>query len=253
MTAANETTTAASTAGLAIWRGAMYRALSLAFSYPDADSLEQLTVDLEELCEHPLTAEWKLLPATMALFEAVRGADAETQGARHNELFGGEVACSPYETEYEFDAFAKARQLADIAGFYAAFGLKAAGDDEAAPADFIATELEFLSHLALKVAFAGAQGWDDRAAVAREATLHFLEDHPGQWMPLFCRTVAGLDDIDSLYGAAACLCDAFLNQEIELHGAKPRPAMVRRASRVIEEEFICPMAGPVVDQEEDLA
>ena len=90
MTAVNEATTAAGATDLAIWRAAMYRALSAAFSYPDADALEQLTVDLEELCEHPLTAEWKLLPATAALFEAVREADAESQGAR-DILFGPKV------------------------------------------------------------------------------------------------------------------------------------------------------------------
>lgn len=236
----------------ALWRSATYRVLALAFSYPEPEMLEQLRVDLEDLCAHRLTAEQGLMPAAAALAEAARSAAAPELGARHNELFGGEVACSPYETEYEFDAFAKARQLADIAGFYRAFGLKAATDDGAAPADFVATELDFLAHVALKLAYAAGQGWDERAAVTREAGRAFLEDHAGQWLPLFCRTLVTIEDVDAFYGAAACLCDAFIHQEIEYHGARPRPAMVRRASRDLEDALICPMAGPATDEEEDL-
>jgi TorA maturation chaperone TorD len=232
----------------------MYRVLALAFSYPEGDTLEQLVVDLDDLCGHRLTAEQDLLPAAAALLDAARGADVAMLGATYNELFAGEVPCSPYETEYEFDAFAKARQLADIAGFYRAFGLKVAVDAAAAPADFIATEMDFLSHAALKLAYARAHGWDDRAEVTREAMRTFLEDHAGQWVPLFCRTLVGLDDVDSFYGAAACLCDAFVHQEIAFHGARPRPDLVRRASRAAdaEETFTCPMAAPAIVQEEDL-
>lgn len=252
MTTAKETVEKQGLEELPLWRAAMYRALALAFSYPDAETLEQLRVDLEELCAHDLTAGTDLLPSAAALLDAARGHDAATLGAMHNGLFAGEVACSPYETEYEFDAFAKARQLADIAGFYRAFGLKATTDDAASPADSVATELDFMSHIALKLAIAQAQGWDERAAVAQEAARSFLEDHPGQWLPLFCRTLAGLEEVDSFYGAAACLCDAFVHQEIEYLGAKPRPAMVRRASRELEETLTCPMAGPVTDEEEEL-
>ncbi len=252
MNAPNRTIEKCTLDELPLWRAAMYRALALAFSYPDNDTLDQLRADLEELCAHELTGARQLLPSAAALLDALRCSGAATLGAMHNGLFAGEVACSPYETEYEFDAFAKARQLADIAGFYRAFGLKATTDEGASPADFIATELDFMAHIALKLAYAQAQGWDERAEVTREAARAFLEDHPGQWVPLFCRTLAGLEDVDSFYGAAACLCDAFVHQEIEFLGARPRPALMRRASRELEETLTCPMAGPPIDQEEDL-
>lgn len=238
--------------GLTIWRGAVYQALALAFTYPENDVADQLAVDLEALCEHPLTAAPDLAPAAEALREALLATPVELLAATHNQLFAGEVPCSPYETEYEFDAFAKARQLADIAGFYRAFGLKVATED-AAPADFIATELDFMSHLAIKQAYADVNGWEDRTAVTRETQRAFLEDHLGHWAPLFCRTLAGLEDVDSFYGAAACLADAFINREIEALGAHPSVALVRRASRELEENLICPMAEPALEDEEDLA
>lgn len=236
----------------AIWRAAMYRALALSFSYPDEEVLEQLDADLESVCEHRLTATSALLPAAEALRAALREADQTELRTTHNALFAGEVPCSPYETEYEFDAFAKARQLADIAGFYRAFGLKVAVDD-AAPADHIATELEFMSHLALKEAIALGQSWDERLTVTRDAGRAFLEEHLGSWSPLFCRTLAALDDVDSFYGAAACLCDAMVNREIEEQGVKPRPALMRRRSGIGDEELTCPMAAPAFVGEEDFA
>ena len=236
---------------LTIWRGAMYRALALAFTYPDPEVAEQLAVDLEALCAHPLSAAPDLAPAAEALRGALAVTPVELLAATHNQLFAGEVPCSPYETEYEFDAFAKARQLADIAGFYRAFGLKVAAD-EAAPADFIATELEFMSHLAVKQVYADVNGWEERASVAKETQKEFLEDHLGHWAPLFCRTVAGLEEVDSFYGAGACLADAFITREIEALGAHPSVALVRRASRELDDQLICPMAAPAIEDEEDL-
>ncbi|MCC7365028.1 MAG: molecular chaperone TorD family protein [Dehalococcoidia bacterium] len=252
MSTAAEPASAGVLGELPLWRAAMYRALSLAFTYPGEDTVEQLVADLEDLCAQPLTTAKRLLPAAEALLMAARSTPVPELATTHNDLFAGEVACSPYETEYEFDAFAKARQLADIAGFYRAFGLKTASDEDASPADFVATELDFLAFAALKFAYAEAQGWDERAGVARDALKAFLEDHAGQWLPVFCRTLVGLEDVDSFYGAAACLCDEFIQLEIEYLGAKPRPAMVRRASHVPDEVFTCPMAGPAIDEEEDL-
>lgn len=233
----------------AVWRSAMFRALALSFSYPEPEVAAQLAVDLEALGSHELTLGGAFQPAVDALREALTLTPREELAATHNALFAGEVPCSPYETEYEFDAFAKARQLADIAGFYRAFGLKVATGD-AAPADFIATELDFLSHLALKEVYAGLHGWDDRLAVTREAQRSFLQDHIGNWAPLFCRTLVSLDDVDSFYGAAACLTDAMVNAEIERHGISPRPALTRRLAAGQDDTLTCPMAAPAHDEEE---
>lgn len=224
-----------------LWRGAMYEALAIAFSYPQAEAVEDLAVDLETLRDHELTRSSGLRPGVEALREALAASTLDTLATTHNRLFAGEVPCSPCETAYEFDGFAKARQLADIAGFYRAFGLKVAAH-EAAPADFIATELDFLCHLAVKEALAELNGWGERHSVTVDAQRRFIEDHLGRWAPLFCRSLVGMEDADSFFGAAACLCDEFVALEVAATGAQPRLAMVGRQAPGESETFTCPLA-----------
>lgn len=235
---------------LAAWRASLCHALALAFSYPTASTVDDLAVELEDLAAHALTDSAGLTAAVTSLRDALAGSPLEDLAAVHNRLFAGEVPCSPCETEYEFDAFAKARQLADIAGFYRAFGLKTAAA-EAAPADFIATELEFCAHLLVKEAWAASNGWDDRARVAREAHKSFVEDHLGRWVPTFCRALVSSEDVDAFFGAAACLCDGVVAREIANTGARPRPAAPRHRPPDQAETFTCPFATASAGNEED--
>ncbi len=233
-----------------LWRGALYETLALAFSYPSDETVAELDAALDSLREHEITRAWGGRALLGALITAHAGAELETLAAAHTRLFAGEVPCSTCETEHEFDAFAKARQLADIAGFYRAFGLKVAAD-RPAPADAIATELEFLSHLAMRQAVASVNGWEDRGEICLDARRTFLEDHLGRWVPLFCATVAQLDDAASFYGAAAALCEQFLREEIADSGARPRPAMARRGAPDDAHAFRCMFAAPEDGDKED--
>lgn len=113
------------------------------------------------------------------------------RAAEHRRLFGHTVAhgCPPYETEYgRRHIFAQAQELADIAAFYAAFGLRPTPRGERP--DHVAVELEFAALLALQAALALVGDETDRALVSREARARFLADHLGRWLP----AVAGLAD-----------------------------------------------------------
>ena len=109
------------------------------------------------------------LEETQAVAEALLAIPVEALAAVHNHLFEQSAVCSPYETEYEADPFAKARQLADISGFFGAWGLMASS---ARPTmqDFIGSELEFLSLLSRKEAYTAARNWGCRICRRKPAS-----------------------------------------------------------------------------------
>ena len=113
--------------------------------------------------------------------------------AEFDRVFGLVVPreCPPYETEYHSssETFFRSQQLADIAGFYRAFGLDAAHDRPDRP-DHVALELEFMAFLLMKRRLAVAQA--DKAAdapnharVCEDAEHSFFRDHLAWWMPAF--------------------------------------------------------------------
>ncbi|HXH23448.1 MAG TPA: molecular chaperone TorD family protein [Dehalococcoidia bacterium] len=225
-------------------RADMYRLLAQAFSYPDRRGLQALRSLLDEVLEHGVARGLALEDATAALATASRSRDARPArlAGEHTRLFAGQVECSGHETEYEFDPFSKARQLADICGFYKAFGLQVAEERRGLP-DFVATELEFLSFLALKEAYAAVQGWPAERQIAADAQRSFLEDHAGRWLPAFARKLAGL--YVPFYSAAADLLGAFIASEIERLGANPLP-LVQRGQLAGDdaEAFVCGLELP---------
>lgn len=124
--------------------------------------------------------------------------------------------CPPYETEYHTTAEAsfRSQQLADIAGFYRAFGLETAHMAPERP-DHIALELEFMAFLLMKKRL--ATGSDERTAgeqahVCGEAQQHFFRDHLAWWVPSFSAGLRRKAE-DGFYAAVAQVLAAFLPVE----------------------------------------
>jgi TorA maturation chaperone TorD len=213
-----------------VWRGAMYEALALAFSYPDTETVADLAASLDALRDHAVTLEMGMEPALQLVMDALAVTDAEQLAAAYTTLFAGDVPYSPCETDYEHDGFAKSRQLADIAGFYRAFGLKVAAS-RPGPADAIATELEFMAIVAQRQAYAAVQAWHEQRQVCEEAQRAFLQDHLGRWIPAFCRALVGLDEPGrpvAFYPAIAALCDEVVQADLIAFGVRPLPVTASR-------------------------
>jgi DMSO reductase family type II enzyme chaperone len=202
-------------------RATVYRTLALLFGHPrqwtqPGCSIEERLNELQRAADtlrevHPIAEE---VGAVHRAVEQTRlqGA-AETEEA-FNDVFlpGAPRYRPPYETEYLGDeVFAKTRELADIAGFYRAFELRVSSTS-AERLDHLSVELEFVAMLLAKEAFAVANGWREKADIARSAAGKFLRDHLAAWVPAFARS---LDDqaIFPLYRAAARLVRAFLAKE----------------------------------------
>jgi TorA maturation chaperone TorD len=161
----------------------VYQALALGFTYPTSAVLEQLKVRWAELLNASLPWPDGVRQAFTGAANLVQAADGEVLERDHIRLFGPAGRCSLHETAYG-DAgrlLGKATQLADISGFYLAFGLQPTPTDTH-PEDHITLELEFMSVLALKEAYALAEGWVEHLEVTREAQVKFVQDHLGTWI-----------------------------------------------------------------------
>lgn len=102
-------------------------------------------------------------------------------------------------------------QLADIAGFYRAFGVELAPDGERA--DHIAAELEFMHLLAVKQALAEFKEEPEHAAICHDAAASFLRDHLGRWCPAFGSELEQTATAD-VYRSAGALLAHFIELEL---------------------------------------
>jgi len=236
----------------AVYRSAMYEALALALAYPTPTLLRRLGEALGDLLELPETEEAGYAELLREMRRA-SGAGVEALAAEHNHLFEHSTVCSPYETEYEADPFAKARQLADIAGFYSAFGM-AVSTIRPTLQDFLGTELEFMAYLSRKEAYAAARNWRHRRQLTVDAERSFLHDHLGRWEKAVCKDVTehtaveGESDAAAFYGATAALCVRWVEDELRRFGTKP----LRLTQRMVgnDEPVACPFA--VASDEDEL-
>lgn len=221
----------AATAKVTVARGQVYAGLSRGFSYPESNLFAALEsgefVDFlaGSLAVLPGAASLaghlqRLREATAAdLRSAPERADWEAEYVR---LYGQgqNLAAVPYETEFTCThLWQQQQEMADIAGFYRAFGVEVAtGRDRP---DWIATELEFMYLLCTKEALALEEGDGSSAAVCRDAQARFLEDHLGTWTGVLA-TLTTRHAQRAFYPALAALADAWVAQEAAGVRVQPR-------------------------------
>jgi len=144
------------------------------------------------------------------------GEDLEKLLRAYEEIFdpSGGPRCPLNETEYTAitpqHGLTKSFELADIAGFYRAFGVKMTPGTERP--DNMAAELEFMHLLALKeIVAAGGQGDGEHLRVCSDARATFFRDHLGRWFGPFCERLR--EEGGPVYGEAAAVLEGFLRLE----------------------------------------
>ncbi len=212
---------------VALGRSYLYRWLSRAFRYPDADllaSLEEpalasLEATLEQLTEglgdtlHPVLDTLRATTADLDL--------AQLQ-SDHRRVFGHieSSPCPPYETRYgSRHLFQQTQQLSDIAGFYRAFGLDLSDGANERP-DHLAIELEFLHFLCFKEAYALEHHGLEQVELCRDAEAKFLKEHLLPWAPSFAKRLQGAAG-GGFYKQLGTLMAAFLSTEAIRWGCSP--------------------------------
>jgi putative dimethyl sulfoxide reductase chaperone len=191
---------------LAIRYAQVYLFLSGAFLYPQqnwGEDAQLLPGILQDLGLSPTSVS--IEPVDLARLQAA-----------HRRTFGlaGSLC---YETEYGLPhEFRQSQEMADICGFYRAFGFNVGGQHRERP-DHLAVELEFMYVLALKAAYAVANGAPEHVEVCLAAQSKFLRDHLGRWISLFARSVE-LNGVEP-YLALAQFTDVFVHHHAHQLGA----------------------------------
>ena len=198
---------------VAVRRAQVYRFLADAFLYPTEDWTQDLPLLAKALRE---------LNAPVLELE-VSSPGAAALRAEHRRVFGltGSLC---YETEYGLPhEFRQSQELADLAGFYRAFGFTLGGPVHERP-DHAAAELEFMYALTLKEAQAAESGFDDQVEVCADAERKFLGAHLATWIDLFAEALERLA-ARGPYIRLARFAAAFVRSDAERLGLawEPRP------------------------------
>jgi DMSO reductase family type II enzyme chaperone len=199
-------------------RAFLFATLAAGFSYPDRSTLERLASAAADV---PEALRLLGVPVPDGIGELLASAPArqrELEG-RYNALFVTGLAAPPTETAYELDKAARrAAELADVLGFYRAFGLGLAAPFEP---DHLVVQLEFLSVLLQKIRHFAETGEEEGFAVCERAYRDFLADHPARWYSIFLERLRAADP-GSFYGALADLLEELLKGEIGRLGLEPQ-------------------------------
>jgi DMSO reductase family type II enzyme chaperone len=189
-------------------RSLAYGLLAQALRYPDAALFDALRGGgwARELLE-----EAPFLTGVQRTMDALPARLAELQG-QHTALFSSGSLCSHQESDFTGgNTFQKADIMADVAGFYAAFGVRVSATQRELP-DFLGAELEFLHLASWKEAEAMRRGRRARAALCREVQEKFLAEHLGRWIPLYRDRLAA-SPAGPFYVALAGLVADFINAQ----------------------------------------
>lgn len=222
--------------GEAQTRGGLYALLAAAWRYPDEETVFLLTDMAQRLSADPdilglfdagTRESLGLFAKSLLVADDIRGFEDDMR-RRYAALFGHAVrgACPLYEQEYgRGEIVQQASELADIAGFYRAFGLEL-GEAAMERIDHVSVECEFMSVLCAKEAFGLQSENAELSDTSNEGQRAFLRDHLTQWLPAFCSRVSKAES-DGPYARAAALASAFLEAECSRFGITAGPTYLK--------------------------
>jgi len=188
----------------------LYKILSLGLSYPEESYwalIESQFTMTKDLFEGEMLSS---LNSFKEYFIENRHRIEEIK-SEYLSIFDVGRKISPYETEYMTEKLSrKPFELADIAGFYTAFGLSVNEEMRNKEAlDHISIELEFMAVLEWKEQYALENGQEENVKIVKDAKLKFFQEHLATWGFFFCREIYGLED-DSFFIRLARLLERVL-------------------------------------------
>ncbi|MBI5949762.1 MAG: molecular chaperone TorD family protein [Chloroflexi bacterium] len=198
-------------AGLAVTRALGYTLLAHAFAYPDDAGAAALR-EIAALGAPGLAST----PLAELCLRAVEASPEELEAAYVNVFtVGYSPDCPTFETAYlAADLIQQTNRMADIAGFYRAFGVENASGGFRP--DDLCVELEFMAFLCQKQAYAAEHLSAARVAEAKRAQRLFLREHLGRWGGGVGARVSACAERGSFYDIAGRALGAWIADDARL-------------------------------------
>src|SRR3972149_12155544 len=140
----------------ALARSRLYEYFSVGFLYPELETFNYLKEHQEEArASLSFLRAREICQSLDAFQEMLLERTTSSLEEEYCRLFTHTISteCPPYEGEYDnSDIFQKSQAMADIAGFYRAFGLETSPSFRERP-DHISAELEFMHYLTWQEAY----------------------------------------------------------------------------------------------------
>lgn len=225
-------------------RAHLFRLLARGFGYPEPGHVREMAALFRDLPGASRVDAHRASPELRRAQRAWSSCEEDALRGEYVRLFLGGATVPLRETAYggAQRIASRAIDLADIGGFYAAFGL---GPSRARPdlADHIAAELEFYSLLLAKEASGGRRGWSARRAVVFGARRKFVEAHLGRWSAALAGEIAR-HRASAPYRTLAALLETLVGEELKRLRLQPALAGAPATHDFMQDEaFSCPRAA----------
>jgi putative dimethyl sulfoxide reductase chaperone len=243
----------------ALAKAVVYRAFSIAFQAPTRDRLRDMgaldgfNLFIEALqCIEGQDGTDTLAAAVQPL-TAVRIRDLDRLAGEYSRIFGHTTRGLVCACETEFgdgNKFQQPQELADIAGYYLAFGLTPPSASETR-LDHVACECEFLEFVNRKQARLLAidlegEGDQETLEATAQAERTFLRDHLGRFGRAFGAALAGAG-VGRYYGAFGSIFLLFLDVACARAGVEAGPlGLIVRPDLVDDTPMMCGSAEDLI-------
>ncbi len=145
----------------------------------------------------------------------------ETIQNENVSIFGHTLSkqTAPYALEHlkSTDVFFRTQKLADLNGFYQAFGMEVECVERA---DHIATQTEFLSYLILKELVAIKKNLEEEIEICQKAFIDFHQEHFFDWAKMFSENLIEKVEGEFYPAAGKFLWGLICKEKSNLHSAK---------------------------------
>lgn len=154
-----------------------------------------------------------------SVLDEIKNTTLDTMYKEYLYLFGNATVamdCPPYEMYFSGShVYQQTQDLADISGFYKAFGLEVSKEDDTTNRwDHIAVELEFLHFLTYKLAYAIENHGEKELESCAAGKKKFLNAHIGKWIQAFSKAVNKKASVE-FYKHVTKLANVFVHLEMK--------------------------------------